>query len=54
MLPGLGRMLVTAINGRDYPVVQSVALIFAAGFVVVNMLVDVLYAVIDPRIRAAR
>jgi peptide/nickel transport system permease protein len=54
VLPGLGRMLVTAINGRDYPVVQSVALIFAAGFVVVNMLVDVLYAVIDPRIRAAR
>ncbi len=54
VLPGLGRMLVTAITGRDYPVVQSVALIFAAGFVVVNMLVDVLYAVIDPRIRAAR
>ena len=54
VLPGLGRLLVTAINGRDYPVVQSVALIFAAGFVVVNMLVDLLYAVIDPRIRAAR
>jgi len=54
VLPGLGRLLVTSINGRDYPVVQSVALIFAAGFVVVNMLVDLLYAVIDPRIRAAR
>jgi peptide/nickel transport system permease protein len=54
VLPGLGRLLVTSINGRDYPVVQSVALIFAAGFVVVNMLVDILYAVIDPRIRASR
>ncbi len=41
VLPGLGRLLVTSINGRDFPVVQSVALIFAAGFVVVNMLVDI-------------
>jgi peptide/nickel transport system permease protein len=52
VLPGLGRLLVTSINGRDFPVVQSVTLIFATGFVVVNMLVDVLYAVIDPRIRS--
>jgi len=52
VLPGLGRLLVTSINGRDFPVVQSVTLIVATGFVVVNMLVDVLYAVIDPRIRS--
>ena len=51
VLPGLGQLLVNAINARDYPVIQSVTLIFAAGFVVVNMIVDVLYAVIDPRIR---
>jgi peptide/nickel transport system permease protein len=51
VLPGLGRLLVSSINDRDFPVVQSVTLIFAAGFVVVNMVVDVLYAVIDPRIR---
>ncbi len=51
VLPGLGRLLVDSINNRDFPVVQSVTLIFAAGFVVVNMVVDVLYAVIDPRIR---
>jgi len=51
VLPGLGRLLVESINGRDFPVVQSVTMIFAAGFVVVNMVVDVLYAVIDPRIR---
>lgn len=52
VLPGLGRLLVTAINNRDYPVVQSVTLIFAGGFVLVNMLTDVLYTLIDPRTRA--
>ncbi|MDA8068080.1 MAG: ABC transporter permease [Actinomycetota bacterium] len=49
VLPGLGRMLVTAINNRDFPVVQSVTMLFAAGFVVINMLTDVFSAVIDPR-----
>ena len=51
VLPGLGRLLITSIDNRDFPVVQSVTLIFAAGFVVVNMLTDVLYTVIDPRTR---
>ena len=51
ILPGLGRLLITAINNRDFPVVQSVTLIFAAGFVLVNMFVDVLYSLIDPRTR---
>ncbi len=52
VLPGLGRLLVSSINNRDFPVVQSVTLIFATGFVVVNMLVDVLYTIIDPRTRS--
>ena len=52
VLPGLGRLLITSINNRDFPVVQSLTLLFAAGFVIVNMLVDVLYTVIDPRTRA--
>lgn len=52
VLPGLGRLLVSSITARDFPVVQSATLIFAGGFVVINMLVDVLYAVIDPRIRS--
>jgi peptide/nickel transport system permease protein len=51
ILPGLGRLLITSINNRDFPVVQSVVLIFAAGFVIVNMLVDVFYTLIDPRTR---
>jgi peptide/nickel transport system permease protein len=52
VLPGLGRLLITSINERDFPVVQSVTLIFAAGFIIVNMLTDVLYTVIDPRTRS--
>lgn len=52
VLPGLGRLLVTSINQRDFPVVQSVTMLFAAGFVIVNMLVDVATSLIDPRTRA--
>jgi peptide/nickel transport system permease protein len=51
VLPGLGRLLVTSINNRDFPVVQSVTMLFATGFVVVNMLVDAACALIDPRTR---
>jgi peptide/nickel transport system permease protein len=51
ILPGMGRLLITSIANRDFPVVQSVVLIFAAGFVIVNMLVDLFYTVIDPRTR---
>lgn len=50
-LPGIGRLLVSAINGRDYAMVQGGVLLLAALFVVVNFLVDLLYTVLDPRIR---
>lgn len=50
-LPGLGRYLVDGIGRRDYPVVQTLVLLFAVLFVLVNLLVDLLYAVMDPRIR---
>lgn len=49
--PGIGRLLVDAINQRDLPVVQGCVLLFAAIFVVVNLLVDLAYGFIDPRIR---
>ena len=49
--PGLGRVAITAINNRDFPVIQGVILIAAATYVVVNLLVDLSYAVFDPRIR---
>lgn len=50
-LPGVGRYIFEAIANRDYPVVQSVTLVMAAIFVLVSLIVDVLYAVLDPRLR---
>jgi peptide/nickel transport system permease protein len=50
-IPGLGRLIVSAILRRDYPVVQGVVLVTAATYVLVNLVVDVLYVFIDPRIR---
>ena len=49
--PGVGRLVVDAIFARDYPVVQGAVLVIAVVFVVVNLLVDLSYAVLDPRIR---
>jgi ABC-type dipeptide/oligopeptide/nickel transport system permease component len=50
-LPGLGRLAITSVLARDYPVVQGVVLIAAVIFVLANLAVDVLYAYLDPRIR---
>ncbi|HEV2128459.1 MAG TPA: ABC transporter permease [Thermomicrobiales bacterium] len=50
-LPGVGRYIYEAIANRDYPVVQSVVLVMATIFVMVSLVVDVLYAVLDPRLR---
>jgi peptide/nickel transport system permease protein len=49
--PGLGRLLVQAVPGRDFPVIQAGVFLFAVIFVAVNLVVDVLYAVVDPRVR---
>src|SRR5574341_1321309 len=49
--PGLGRLMVTAVNNRDYPVAQGVLLTFAVTFVFVNLIVDIAYSFLDPRIR---
>jgi peptide/nickel transport system permease protein len=50
-IPGIGRLTVDAILARDYPVIQGVILIFSGIYVLVNLLVDLSYALIDPRIR---
>jgi len=50
-IPGLGRLVVSAILRRDYPVVQGVVLVTAAAYVLINLGVDMVYAFIDPRIR---
>jgi peptide/nickel transport system permease protein len=49
--PGLGQLLVGSILARDYPVVQGTVLLVAISFVLINLLVDLLYAAIDPRVR---
>jgi peptide/nickel transport system permease protein len=49
--PGIGRLAIQAIAVRDYPVVQAVVIVTSMGFVVVNLVVDLLYRVLDPRIR---
>jgi peptide/nickel transport system permease protein len=49
--PGLGQLTVDAIRLRDYAVVQSTVMLFATGFVLVNLVVDILYGALDPRIR---
>jgi peptide/nickel transport system permease protein len=50
-IPGLGRLTVDAILRRDYPIIQGIILIFSAAYVVVNLLVDLSYTLLDPRIR---
>ena len=49
--PGMGRLVVDSIAARDYPLIQGALLVFATSFALINLAVDVLYAVIDPRIR---
>jgi len=52
-LPGMGRLIVNAIQRRDYPVIQGGLLVVATSLVLVNLAVDLLYAWLDPRIRYA-
>ena len=50
-IPGLGRLTVDAVQARDYPTVQAVILLFSVAYVLINLLVDLSYTVLDPRIR---
>ena len=50
-LPGIGRLLIEAIYGRDYLMVQGCILVITIGYVLINSIVDILYAILDPRIR---
>lgn len=49
--PGIGRLAIQAISQRDYPLVQGVVLVIAISYVIINLIIDILYAFIDPRIR---
>ena len=50
-LPGMGRYLFLSVNQRDYPAVQGVVLVFAGVVVIANLLTDIAYGLLDPRIR---
>ena len=50
-IPGVGRLVVDAITRRDYPIIQGVMVIFAAVYVLINLVIDILYSFIDPRLR---
>jgi peptide/nickel transport system permease protein len=49
--PGLGRLVVEAVLARDYPVIQGVILLFAFAYILINLMIDLVYTVLDPRIR---
>ena len=51
-IPGVGKMMVDAIKSRNYPVVQGGVLVIALSFCLVNLVVDILYAYVDPRVRS--
>ena len=50
-LPGLGALLVNSINARDYAVVQGVVLTFVIMVMIINLLTDIIYSVLDPRVK---
>ena len=50
-LPGIGRLLLDALNDRDYPVVSGVNLVFATAVVGINLMIDLIYPLLDPRVR---
>jgi ABC-type dipeptide/oligopeptide/nickel transport system permease component len=52
--PGLGRFIMTSVLNRDYPVVQGVTIVISFAFIIVNLLGDILYAYLNPKIRYQR
>ncbi len=52
-IAGFGRLTIDAVNQRDYALIQGVVLVAAVGYVIVNLLVDIVYSLLNPRIRVA-
>lgn len=51
LIPGFGRLIIEAVQRRDYPVIQGVALVSAVAYILINLIVDVLYSLLNPRVR---
>ena len=52
-LPGVGRLVISSVQRRDYPVIQGVLMFIASIYVLVNLLIDVIYVYLDPRVKYA-
>ena len=50
-IPGMGKELLTAINSKDFPIVETFTAVFAGAYIISNILTDVCYAIVDPRVR---
>ena len=50
-LPGIGNLVVSAVLRRDYPVIQGALIVIAAIYVVINLAIDLIYTLVDPRVR---
>ena len=50
-LPGLGRLMLTALSARDYPVISGINMFFATAVVAINLVIDLIYGYLDPRVR---
>jgi ABC-type dipeptide/oligopeptide/nickel transport system permease component len=50
-IPGMGKFFITAVTNRDYPLIMGVTLVYAVIIVLANLLVDIVYAYLDPRVR---
>ena len=50
-IPGLGRLMIDALNDRDYPLISGINLFFAFAVMTINLLIDILYAYLDPRVQ---
>lgn len=50
-LPGLGSLIVQSVSSRDFPLIQSIVVVVAAMIIFINFVIDILYRVVDPRIR---
>jgi len=49
--PGMGSLLITGVTSRDYPLIMGLVLMYTVAFVTINLVIDALYGIIDPRIR---
>jgi oligopeptide transport system permease protein len=50
-IPGMGKFFITAVTNRDYPLIMGVTLVYAVLIILANLMVDILYAIMDPRVR---